>query len=394
MIITYVWDSEYPWDVRVEKICRALVASGHEVHVLARNRDAQPAREAREEGTIHRLAWRPRWGRGPNVLSQFPAFFNPSWIHLLRRTIRATAAQAVICRDLPLAPTAVRVARACGVPMLLDMAESYPAMLEDLWRSGRPRPWDHVVRNPRLAAAVEKWVVQRADHVLVVVEESRERVVALGADPRRVTIVSNTPPRQQLAPRPELRPLEPDGVLDVVYVGQLDAPSRGLEVLVRAVAACNRRGRRVRATLVGDGRERENLVALAEEVGTRPGEVRFTGRLAHEKALGILTDCHVGVVPHLASEHTDTTVANKLFDYMSAGLAVVASSARPLARIVRDSACGEVAASGDAEGMARAIERLCDDAYRYRCALSGWNAVAATYHWERDVERLEAALRG
>src|SRR5262245_6224463 len=105
MIVTYVWDAEYPWDVRVEKICRALVESGHEVHVLARNRDARPEIEALEEGTVHRLAWMPRWGRAGNALSQFPAFFNPRWIGLLQRTIRSTGAHAVICRDLPLAPT-------------------------------------------------------------------------------------------------------------------------------------------------------------------------------------------------------------------------------------------------------------------------------------------------
>src|SRR5262249_1732101 len=163
-----------------------------------------------------------------------------------------------------------------------------------------------LVRNPALAAAVERWVVQRADHIVVVVEESRERVVGLGVDPRRVTIVSNTPPRQQLAPRPERRPLRPDEDLEVVYVGQLDAPTGGLEVLIAAVAEGNRRGRRVRATLVGDGRERANLVALAGKLATRPGEVRFTGRLPHEEALRILPEFHVGAVPHLASDHSDT----------------------------------------------------------------------------------------
>src|SRR5438105_3178921 len=38
VIVGKIWDCEYPWDVRVEKVTDALLAAGHEVHLMCRNR--------------------------------------------------------------------------------------------------------------------------------------------------------------------------------------------------------------------------------------------------------------------------------------------------------------------------------------------------------------------
>src|SRR5690606_13666302 len=56
MRICKVWDAEYPWDVRVEKIARSLSEAGHTVHLVARNRDRRPTEEQLEECHVHRLA--------------------------------------------------------------------------------------------------------------------------------------------------------------------------------------------------------------------------------------------------------------------------------------------------------------------------------------------------
>ncbi|HEY8506873.1 MAG TPA: hypothetical protein VIL32_00870, partial [Steroidobacteraceae bacterium] len=77
MIVCKIWDSEYPWDVRAEKISRALTDAGHEVHMVARNRDGRPLVESLPECTVHRLAPLPALGRRLNAASMFPAFFNP-----------------------------------------------------------------------------------------------------------------------------------------------------------------------------------------------------------------------------------------------------------------------------------------------------------------------------
>ena len=115
MRICKVWDAEYPWDVRVEKIARSLSEAGHTVHLVARNRDRRPTEEQLEECRVHRLApLPPVLGAAANAASMFPAFFNPRWVGLILRTARRARADLILCRDLPLAPTAHWVAQRLG----------------------------------------------------------------------------------------------------------------------------------------------------------------------------------------------------------------------------------------------------------------------------------------
>ncbi len=387
MIVCHVWDAEYPWDVRVEKVCHALTDRGHDVHLVARNRDGRVAEEPLVEATVHRLtrlAWLPD---RLNSWSMFPAFFNPRWIGLMRRTVRRTGAQLIICRDLPLAPAALGVARAVGIPILLDMAENYPAMLRAVWEAGRQRPMDWLVRSPRAAAAVERWVVQRVDHVLVVVEESRERLLALGVSGDRITVVSNTPSLSRLNLYTESRVPGNSRTLRLVYIGLLEAP-RGIGVLLEAVAECRRRGLDAQVDVYGTGREQREFVTRAGRLGVGPPIVTFHGFVPYDRALRELDRFDIGVIPHVADESWNTTIPNKLFDFMAAGLPVISSDAQPAARIVRSTRCGEVFRGSDPVDLVRALERLRDPQHRAALGAAGRRAVAQQYHWELDAQRL------
>src|SRR5690349_20615071 len=100
--IVYVWDADYPWDVRTEKTCLALTEAGHDVHIVARNRKWSPLTERLPEATVHRMApWRWAGQRLDGALG-FPAFFSPRWRGLLDRTVRAVSADVIIARDVPL----------------------------------------------------------------------------------------------------------------------------------------------------------------------------------------------------------------------------------------------------------------------------------------------------
>src|SRR5687767_6350017 len=190
--ICHVWDGDYPWDVRVEKISRAL-GREHEVHLVCRNAARRPTYELRDALHIHRLPamrWLPR---RLHAAANFPAFFNPLWIHAIWRTVRRQRASVILVRDLPLALSAVLVGRALGVPVIFDMAENYPAMIQDVWDAGRTRVGDRLVRNPWLVRFIERLVVRLVDHILVVVDESRDRLAAMGVPAAKMSVVMNTP---------------------------------------------------------------------------------------------------------------------------------------------------------------------------------------------------------
>ncbi|HEV2642551.1 MAG TPA: glycosyltransferase, partial [Candidatus Elarobacter sp.] len=253
--IVYVWDADYPWDVRTQKVCLALAAAGHRVTIVARNRAWLPESEALPEGTVRRMpAWRWAGQRADGILG-FPAFFSPRWSRLIRHAVRDAAADLIIVRDIPLCPTAIAVGRRLRVPVMLDMAENYPAMMRVLWETERHTSLDYLVRNPRATALVERLCVRAVDHIVVVVEESAERVRALGVPESKLTIVSNTPPRDRVEETPARR-ARAGNRIDVAYMGNIEV-ARGLLEAVDAIAHLNASGCPARLRIIGRGRDRD-----------------------------------------------------------------------------------------------------------------------------------------
>jgi glycosyltransferase involved in cell wall biosynthesis len=385
--ICHVWDAEYPWDIRVEKISRALNDAGFGVDIIARNRRMDAPREDVGYAVVHRLAPMGALPKAANAALMFPAFFNPLWFERIRSVAIEGPARVILCRDIPLAPTCIAVARALGIPVVLDIAEHYPAMIREKWEAGRATLADAVVRNPRLVSLVERWAVRRADHLLVVVEESAERLRRLGVLSERMTVVSNTPPLSDCTTPPPVVERDP---LRVVYLGLLEE-HRGVGTLIDAAALLRNRGMRIEVDILGDGREasgfRERTRALDLD-----GVVRFHGYVANAQAKRRIAGAHIGVVPHFADESWNHTISNKLFDYMAAGLAVVSSDAVPSARVMRETNAGRVFRSGDATALAGAIAELADDNELRRCSANARRAIRAMYHWEADAQRLVSVM--
>ena len=149
MRIGYLWDCEYPWDVRTEKVCAALTAAGHEVHILARNRDRAPVVERLAEGIVHRLRPLRVGGRKLESLTSFPAFFNPRWLRHLARCVHECRFDLLIVRDLPLCPTALWASD--GGVSISDLMSpcSLPVCS---WLSGSPPMFCWIAPTRRLAS--------------------------------------------------------------------------------------------------------------------------------------------------------------------------------------------------------------------------------------------------
>jgi glycosyltransferase involved in cell wall biosynthesis len=121
--------------------------------------------------------------------------------------------------------------------------------------------------------------------------------------------------------------------------------------------------------------------------------VRLPGFIGHDRLPDLIARADIGLLPFHSCPHIDSTLANKLFEYMALSLPVIVSDVPPMLRVVRETACGLTFPSGDAGALAHAIERLASDreaARRFGAA--GAAAVRHRYHWEVDAARLLAAV--
>jgi glycosyltransferase involved in cell wall biosynthesis len=399
MRICYLFQDEYPWDVRADKILRSLAAAGIDTHVVARNRTGLPRLEAvGQRVTVHRL---PSFRhRGLTQLLNFPVFFSPLWISTTLSTVRRTCADLLIVRDLPLSPAALWAAHRLGVPVLMDMAEDYPAMISDTWRFRGASLFDRLLRNPSLLRRMERFVVQRLDGALVVSPHSARRVARLGLPSKAIWVVSNTPEmdRIQRAPLPAPPPAErrhprPQDArsLALLYVGGLEE-SRGLDVVVSALPAIRARVSEVVFHILGKGTAEQSLRALAERLNVA-GSVVWRGWVAPGDVPSAIRDADICVVPHRVTQHTNTTVPNKIFDYMAQRRPVIVSDATALREIVESSGCGCVFDDGDPTSFAAAVTRLIDPASRAAAGEAGLRAVRDRFNWAHDEAVLLEAVR-
>ena len=150
--VLFVWDGEYPWDVRVEKFCQTLTSEGHEVHLVCRNRRGQPRYEYHQDIHIHRIAAVPNWiSKAINEALTFPFFLNPLWISTIAGVILRYKCRLIVVRDLPMAPAYSREAAFCNAGLLSSRAR-YALILG--YRSSRiPRARDATRVNPSMMSA-------------------------------------------------------------------------------------------------------------------------------------------------------------------------------------------------------------------------------------------------
>jgi len=398
MRICKIWDGEYPWDVRVDKVATALAEAGDQVHVVCRNISRRPSYEWNGIFSIHRLPLFPRLPRRLHSIANFPQPLNPVWTLQMARIIRDTRTELILVRDILLMLPALVIGRMCRIPVVLDMAENYAAMLEDKRRFDPTSTLAQLVRSPSIVRRVEQLCTRLADHVIVVVEESQDRLTGCGVPFDKISIVRNTPrldSEDYAASIPNA--WRPSSILNLIYFGNLDG-SRGMDIAVSALPLLSQSGCTAHLWIIGDGPSVPRLKKLTQTLGV-DSIVTFTGHLslhlptARMRVREIMRESHIGLVPHYATESWNTTIPNKLFDYMRVGLPVIVSTARPAARIVTQEQCGEVFSDRDPVALARCITALKDAEKRGALGSQGRAAVQHRYNWREDSRILVEALR-
>jgi glycosyltransferase involved in cell wall biosynthesis len=120
--------------------------------------------------------------------------------------------------------------------------------------------------------------------------------------------------------------------------------------------------------------------------------VIFTGAIPHASVPDILSIAEVAVVPSapVAASRGGTGTPLKLFEYMAAGKAIVATASAETAEVVRDGHGGLLVPAGDAQRFAEAVLTLLNDPVeRDRMGRNARQQANELYSWEEYTRRLE-----
>ncbi|MBS1715445.1 MAG: glycosyltransferase family 4 protein [Armatimonadetes bacterium] len=345
-----------PFDVRIFlKECRTLASAGYDTHlVVTHDGDTE-----RDGVRIHGLP-RPR----------------DRWDRLLRASRRCLSKAIEVDADLYHFhdPELIRVGLALkrrGKKVVYDVHESHAESVLD--RAYIPGPLRRLVSS-RVAAAE-----QAADRSLDAVVAATPKIARAFSNPETV-LVQNYPLLEELAPAGG-RPFA-ERAPQAVYVGGLSLV-RGAKEMAEAL----KHAPGLDLAIVGEpSGGLTNDAWLSNEVAPR---VKTLGWKSRADVAALMSESRAGlVVYHPIRNHVESQ-PNKLFEYMAAGLPVVASDFPHWRDIVEREGCGVLVDPLDPAAIGSALMMLVSDPGRAQDAgQRGRTAVLERYNWTIESEKL------
>ncbi|MCX6385400.1 MAG: glycosyltransferase family 4 protein [Solirubrobacterales bacterium] len=363
----------------VRKLSENLVAIGTEVHVLSRGDDSMPAEEEVDGVWVHRVREPSR----PSDLSEFVA-----WIEHMNADMLAAGVELgdrfdfdlVHGHDWLVAVAGDHLANRFRCPLIMTIhATEY----------GRHQGW--VDKHPQSHIhGVERWIVNRADRVIVCSHYMREHVVDIfGLEESDVAVIPNGIDPLDLQPVDDLHTLRasfatPDQRL-ILLVGRL-VYEKGFQLALEALPGLIAGLGNVRFLVAGSGTAEQDLKEQATRLGLDDHGI-FLGWIGDDVLHSLYRIADLTVVPSLYEPFGLVAL-----EAMASGCPCIVADTGGLREIVpADERVGLRFHGGDAVHLEAMIERLLvDDELRDRLVSQASEHVLA-FDWA-DVATQTAAI--
>ena len=348
-----------PFDSRIfERECRTLAAAGFDVRLLVPH-----DREETVDG-VHLVPlprYRSRLGRmtlGQLAIGRLALRQRASLYHFHDPELLGVGA----------------LLRLAGRPVVYDAHEDLPRDL--LTKEWLPRPLRGLMA--RCAEAVEAAAARLLSGVVAATP-----VIARRFPARKVTVVNNFPPLDEISPELGAPYARRDPV--VLYTGDL-AEIRGASELVETIDLVPER-LGARLLLLG----RFTSPTLRARLEGHPGwrRVDFRGWAGWDEVQRALGTARVGIILYRPEPNYVTAQPRKLFEYIAAGLPVVASDFPYWRRIVEEPGLGLCVDPRDPAAAAEAVAWLLEHpGEAEEMGLRGHREARERYGWSVEAEEL------
>lgn len=344
-----VWNT-LEHDARVRREAGTLASAGYAVTVIALHAPGRtPRREILSSGVhVRRIGFLvgARLARsGASRSMALPALFSIVLTQL-----------SMLFRIIGLRPNVVHAHDVNMLPVgWLGAALSRARLVYDAHEISTGREGYQHLRN--LVAGVERRLIGRADAVITTTE-LRARYLSRAYGVKRPLVLQNRPVIREVPEKGRMRGALglPEDRMLVLYQGGLQH-GRGLEMIVQAAA----RVPEADFVFVGSGRLESRLKELANELGIE-SRLHFVSARPVEKLSQWTVDADVGlqVLENTCFNHFSAD-SNKLFEYLVAGVPVVASDLPEIRRVIQCHGVGLLIRPGRVDDLVSGLRRLIDE---------------------------------
>jgi glycosyltransferase involved in cell wall biosynthesis len=388
--IVYLSNARLPTEkangYQVMKMCEGMAALGHEVELLHPwRRQPDPALAGTDPfsyygvprtfavSTVANLdvVALERWLPEPSVRAMVAAQ-QMGWGLVAARQAAQRRPDLVYTREPALAYWASQLAPACVYEAHVPPSSRRAPLI----RSFARRP------STRSVFATTRFIA--ADLVAAGVPEHKVEVLPNGAD---VAAFADAPDRDDARNQLGLPPAR----AIVGYVGRFETMGRakGLETLIRAVSEPAVRELDPLLLCVGGPMDRvPAYLELARSLGLPPSALQFVDRVPNADVPRWLRALDLAAMPYPAAEHYATGMSPmKMFEYMAAGLPIVATDLPAVREVLDHGANALLVQPGEPPALARAFVQLLENPGQARALGARAARDALSHTWEHRAQQ-------
>lgn len=202
------------------------------------------------------------------------------------------------------------------------------------------------------------------------------------------TVVLNTPSQEGLSGGFDRTVRRDLGLADdvdlIVYTGGV-SELRGVHTVVEALAADP--GWHLAVVTNNAGPYIERLEGIAAAGGYRD-RLHFLPYVEPHQVAAYVRDASIGIMPFRRYGNTDASLPNKLYDYLHAGLPMVASNCTLIEQFLQRWQIGEVFEEENVHDCAQTVARVLARQARYRCNIQAQPELLHECTWEEQSEKI------
>ena len=384
--IGMIVENECAPDIRVEREAQALSDYGFEIHILAFTHGKHHKIEKRNNITIHRFYFSHTLFKKLAPLALTFPFYFWKWKKPLRHFL-SLKFEVIHLHDIPLIKPVQDLRKEYQFKCIVDLHENRPAIMH---------LYSHVQSIPgKWLISIKKWqeyqkkYLEKSDGIIVVTKEAKEQLLQyLQYDSRKMVAVMNTVDisefRQIVVKEDIIKKFA--GRWNLVYVG-VTGKRRGIDVVIKAIELVKKQIPEINFIVVGSGREDEELKNLARQLNVEDN-IFFAGWVSSHDINSYIQVSHAGISPIRRNPHHDTTLANKITQYLALSKPILVSDCPAQAKVVKSYKCGMVFRDGNVKELAEKIIFLYRERETYQQMQKNALSASENLDWRNEQRKL------
>ncbi|MEE4310900.1 MAG: glycosyltransferase family 4 protein [candidate division KSB1 bacterium] len=391
MRIGMILDQAFPPDIRVENEAVSLAQNGHDVFLFCYSYSNEEKSIKYRGIHLQRVRvsryWIKKMRALVNVIPVYEAFLKKR----IKRFIIKNDIDVMHVHDLYLLGVSLKVSRELGVPVVSDLHENYVEAIKTYnWANSftgkmltRPRRWEKLERK----------YLERVAHIIVTCKEYKKVLLHKYdfLNEKNIHVHLNVPDLYEFFSY-EIDKKVLGGIegFFIFYFGVI-GERRGVFTCFDALKKIERESN-IKLLLIGPVDK-----GIASEFQSNLNDPQIKDRIIHYpwKDISLIPSyinaSDICLSPLLKNGHHNTTIANKVFQYMAMGKPLVVSDCKPQQEIIEEENCGLVHEAGNVDDLAEKVMDLFNNPdLRQKMGERGRKAVMEKYNLEKERKSIIA----